>query len=59
MSSIIDLILPVFQAVGLLRQKDAMRLDLTRNGLKVEKAKVGPLGSVLFDSAVSVSSGTE
>ncbi|GLT85948.1 hypothetical protein SLE2022_041150 [Rubroshorea leprosula] len=47
-----------FEAVGLLRQKDAARLDLTRHGLQVEKAKVGPFGSVLFDSAVSISSST-
>ncbi|XP_004485508.1 uncharacterized protein [Cicer arietinum] len=44
-----------FEAVGLLRNKRAMRLDLTYEGLKVEKAKVGPLGSSLFDSAVSIS----
>ncbi|KAL5787470.1 hypothetical protein ACOSP7_004419 [Xanthoceras sorbifolium] len=48
-----------FEAVGLLGQKDAIRFDLTRCGLQVEKAKVGPLGSDLFDSAVSVSSGPE
>ncbi|KAL9448283.1 hypothetical protein AB3S75_015705 [Citrus x aurantiifolia] len=48
-----------FEAVGLLGPKDAMRFDLTRYGLRVEKAKVGPLGSDLFDSAVSVSSGLE
>ena len=45
------------QGVGLLGQKDAIRFDLTRSELQVEKAKVGPLGSDLFDSAVSVSSG--
>ncbi|MED6206974.1 hypothetical protein PIB30_031650 [Stylosanthes scabra] len=48
-----------FEAVGLLGEKRAMRLDLTRQGLKVEKAKVGPLGSALFDSAVSISSLSE
>ncbi|KAK7246847.1 hypothetical protein RIF29_41717 [Crotalaria pallida] len=48
-----------FEAVGLLGEKRAMRLDLTHAGLKVEKAKVGPLGSALFDSAVSVSSGSK
>ncbi|KAJ0077940.1 hypothetical protein Patl1_36886 [Pistacia atlantica] len=48
-----------FEAVGLLGQKGAKRLDLARHGLRVEKAKVGPLGSDLFDSAVSVSSGIE
>lgn len=45
------------QAVGLSQQKDPARLDLTRHGLQVEKAKVGPLGFSLFDSAVSISSG--
>lgn len=49
----------VLQAIGLLGQRDAIRLDLTRHGLRVEKAKVGPLGSLLFDSAVSISSSTE
>ncbi|EEF33761.1 conserved hypothetical protein [Ricinus communis] len=48
-----------FEAVGLLGQKEARRFDLTRNGLQVEKTKVGPLGSVIFDSAVSISSGPE
>lgn len=49
----------MFQAVGILGKKRAMRLDLIHDGLQVEKAKVGPLGSALFDSAVSVSSGSE
>lgn len=49
----------MFQAAGLLGEKRAMRLDLTYDGLKVEKAKVGPFGSALFDSAVSVSSDSE
>ncbi|RDX71549.1 hypothetical protein CR513_49091, partial [Mucuna pruriens] len=48
-----------FEAVGIMGDKRAMRLDLTHDGLQVEKAKVGPLGSALFDSAVSVSSGSE
>ncbi|XP_020220534.1 uncharacterized protein LOC109803395 isoform X3 [Cajanus cajan] len=47
-----------FEVVGMLGGKRAMRLDLTHDGLQVEKAKVGPLGSALFDSAVSVSSGS-
>ncbi|KAF3435157.1 hypothetical protein FNV43_RR22244 [Rhamnella rubrinervis] len=46
-----------FEAVGLSQQKDSARLELTKHGLQVEKAKVGPLGSSLFDSAVSISSG--
>ncbi|CAN1813030.1 hypothetical protein LINPERHAP1_LOCUS26732 [Linum perenne] len=45
-----------FEAVELFGKKSSMRLDLTRNGLQVQKTKVGPLGSVLFDSAVSVES---
>jgi len=49
----------MFQTVSILGEKRAMRLDLTSNGSQVEKAKVGPLGSSLFDSAVSVSSGSE
>ncbi|KAF7803648.1 uncharacterized protein G2W53_042759 [Senna tora] len=48
-----------FETVGLLGDKKAMRMDLTYDGLQVEKAKVGPLGSSLFDSAVSVSFGSE
>lgn len=42
---------------GLVGKKETMRFDLTRHELQVEKAKVGPFGSVLFDSAVSISSG--
>ncbi|GMN46992.1 hypothetical protein TIFTF001_016177 [Ficus carica] len=48
-----------FEAVGLLGQKDVIRLDLTKQGVKLEKAKIGPLGSVRFDSAVSISSDLE
>lgn len=44
------------QAVGILGQKDSIRLDLTRQGVQVNKTKVGPLDSVRFDSAVSISS---
>ncbi|OVA08033.1 Protein of unknown function DUF639 [Macleaya cordata] len=47
-----------FEAIGLKGQKEAIRLDLTGHGSRVEKAKVGPLGTALFDSAVSVSSGS-
>lgn len=35
-----------------------MRLDLTNQNSRAEKTKVGPFGSKLFDSAVSVSSGS-
>lgn len=48
-----------FEAVGISGQKDSIRLDLTKHGLRVEKAKVGPFGSDLFDSAVSISYGPE
>lgn len=48
-----------FEAVGLFGKKKPTRLDLTRENLTVEKTKVGPLGSALFDSAISVSSGPE
>lgn len=48
-----------FEAVGLAGQKDPIRLDLTRRGSRVEKAKVGPMGSDIFDSAVSVTSGPD
>lgn len=40
-------------------EKDAVRLDLTHKDSRVEKTRVGPLGSNLFDSAVSVTSGPE
>ena len=39
-------------------QKEPIRLDLTEPGSRVEKTKVGPLGSKLFDSAISVTSGS-
>ncbi|XAR53126.1 hypothetical protein NMG60_11021541 [Bertholletia excelsa] len=44
-----------FEGVGLAGQRGALRLDLTRNGSRVEKTRVGPLGTDLFDSAISVS----
>ncbi|KAK8918687.1 hypothetical protein KSP39_PZI022063 [Platanthera zijinensis] len=37
--------------------KEVIKLDLSNPGSKVEKAKVGPFGSKLLDSAISVSSG--
>ncbi|KAI3988711.1 hypothetical protein MKX01_036656 [Papaver californicum] len=46
-----------FEAIGLKVQKESIRLDLTRHGSQVVKAKVGPFGSALFDSAVSITSG--
>lgn len=47
-----------FEAIGLAGMKKPLRLDLTDHNSKIEKAKVGPFGSRLFDSAVSVSSGS-
>lgn len=48
-----------YQAVGLAKKKGAIRLDLANHGSRVEKARVGPFGSDLFDSAISVTSGSE
>lgn len=47
-----------FEAIGLAGMKKPLRLDLTDHNTRVQKAKVGPFGSRLFDSAVSVSSGS-
>ncbi|CAO2182213.1 unnamed protein product [Urochloa humidicola] len=47
-----------FEAIGLSGTKKPMRLDLTDQNSRVQKAKVGPFRSKLFDSAVSVSSGS-
>lgn len=49
----------MFQALGLKSQVDVIRMDLTRLGSRVEKTRVGPFGSDLFDSAISVTSGPE
>ncbi|XP_009105792.1 uncharacterized protein LOC103831650 isoform X1 [Brassica rapa] len=46
-----------FQPIDLKRSKGIIRLDLVGDKSSVEKAKVGPLGFSLFDSAVTVSSG--
>ncbi|KAJ3707672.1 hypothetical protein LUZ61_011377 [Rhynchospora tenuis] len=46
-----------FEAIGLAGKRKSMRLDLTDQGTRVEKTKVGPFNSKLFDSAVAVSSG--
>ncbi|GFP87118.1 hypothetical protein PHJA_000855500 [Phtheirospermum japonicum] len=48
-----------FEAAGLMGERDAIRLDLTRKDSKIEKTRVGPLGSNVFDSAVSITSGPE
>uniref|UniRef100_A0A0E0N5K6 Uncharacterized protein n=1 Tax=Oryza rufipogon TaxID=4529 RepID=A0A0E0N5K6_ORYRU len=47
-----------FEAIGLTSTNKPLKLDLTDRNSRVEKAKVGPFGSRLFDSAVSVSSGS-
>lgn len=48
-----------FERIRLKGQSDAVRLDLTRDGSQVKRTRVGPLGSDLFDSAISVTSGLE
>ncbi|XP_076947494.1 uncharacterized protein LOC143619443 isoform X2 [Bidens hawaiensis] len=48
-----------YEAIALKGQVDVIRMDLTRPGAQVEKTRVGPFGSDLFDSAVSVTSGPE
>ncbi|CDO97535.1 unnamed protein product [Coffea canephora] len=48
-----------FERIGLKGQSDAVRLDLTRDGSQVKRTRVGPLGTDLFDSAISVTSGLE
>ncbi|KAJ9552250.1 hypothetical protein OSB04_016295 [Centaurea solstitialis] len=48
-----------YEAIGLKGQEEVIRMDLTKPGSQVEKARVGPFGSDLFDSAISVTSGPE
>ncbi|KAK9077099.1 hypothetical protein SSX86_005435 [Deinandra increscens subsp. villosa] len=48
-----------YEAIGLTGQEDVIRMDLTRLGSRVVKTRVGPFGSDLFDSAISVTSGPE
>ncbi|CAM6097741.1 unnamed protein product [Calypogeia fissa] len=45
-----------FEANGWTGHQKATRLDLTGLGANVEKKRVGPFGSKLFESAISVSS---
>lgn len=47
------------QAASLVGEKGALRVDLTHKDARIEKTRVGPLGSNIFDSAVSVTSGPE
>lgn len=49
-------ILTIPQAINLKEKKEVIRLDITGRASHVEKVKVGPMGSELFDSAVSVTS---
>ncbi|KAL1189961.1 hypothetical protein V5N11_012717 [Cardamine amara subsp. amara] len=46
-----------FQPIDIKGSKGVLRLDLSGDKSTVEKAKVGPLGFSLFDSAISISSG--
>ncbi|KAD4179428.1 hypothetical protein E3N88_28019 [Mikania micrantha] len=48
-----------YEAIRLKGQVDVIRMDLTKLGSRVEKTRVGPFGSDLFDSAISVTSGPE
>lgn len=48
-----------FEPMGLFKSKGVMRLDISGEGAQLKKTTVGLLGSLLFDSAVSVSSGEE
>ncbi|KAI3497482.1 hypothetical protein L1887_40117 [Cichorium endivia] len=48
-----------YEAIGLTGQVDVIRMDLTKPGSRVEKTRVGPFGSDLFDSAISVTSSPE
>nr|XP_043627378.1 uncharacterized protein LOC122598993 isoform X2 [Erigeron canadensis] len=48
-----------YEAIGLTGQVNVTRMDLTKLGSQVEKTRVGPFGSDLFDSAISVTSGPE
>ncbi|KAL2938664.1 CMRF35-like molecule 8 [Bienertia sinuspersici] len=45
-----------FEPIDFLKSKRVERLDVTGPGAHVKKTKVGLFGSVLFDSAVSISS---
>ncbi|XP_078434491.1 chromosome-partitioning protein, putative (DUF639) [Wolffia australiana] len=47
-----------FERIGVGGQKEPIRLDLSAPGSRVEKTKVGPFDSKLFDSAISVTSGS-
>ncbi|KAG0496392.1 hypothetical protein HPP92_001083 [Vanilla planifolia] len=45
-----------FEGIRLRNHREPIRIDLTVEGARVEKAKVGPFGSKLFDSAILISS---
>ncbi|XP_021724491.1 uncharacterized protein LOC110691843 isoform X1 [Chenopodium quinoa] len=46
-----------FEPIDFFKNKKVERLDITGHGAEVKQTKVGLFGSVLFDSAVSISSG--
>ncbi|KAH9611891.1 hypothetical protein KSS87_015556 [Heliosperma pusillum] len=48
-----------FEPVDFSKNKRVMRLDITGRGAQATKTKVGLFGAMLFDSAVSISSGEE
>lgn len=48
-----------FEGIRFRGYKEPIKLNLSSQGSRVEKVKVGPFGSKLLDSAVSVSSGVE
>ncbi|KAF5813790.1 hypothetical protein HanRHA438_Chr03g0113791 [Helianthus annuus] len=48
-----------YEAIGLKDKGDVIRMDLTKTSSWVEKTRVGPFGSNLFDSAISVTSSPE
>ncbi|KAH0468934.1 hypothetical protein IEQ34_002166 [Dendrobium chrysotoxum] len=48
-----------FEGIQLRGYKEPIKLNLSSQGSRVEKTKVGPFGSKLLDSAVSVSSGSK
>ncbi|XP_031504476.1 uncharacterized protein LOC116267062 isoform X2 [Nymphaea colorata] len=48
-----------FEKFGLIGERRILRLDLACDNVKLQKTKVGPMGSAIFDSAVSVSGKSE
>ncbi|XP_055816245.1 uncharacterized protein LOC129885829 isoform X4 [Solanum dulcamara] len=48
-----------FEAIGLMGKRNTSRLDLTGEGSRIKRTRVGPLGFDFLDSAVSVTSGPQ